>query len=658
MKKFSQKILTVFLLGAFALGASARFHQPYTGSRIYWDMGSKQMIFPSGTYARIIQLSDGRLLAVGESGGGISVNWSSDEGKSWAGPQLVVPNAPRVPYAVPDVIQLADGEIIIGFNPRPSAPYDESRKFGIRCVRSTDNGATWSAPIYIYDASHLGSEGCWEPCFLELPSGELQCYFANENNFPYSGEQEISMSRSYDKGLSWQPPVRVCFSNGSRDGMPVPILTDDNEIVVIIEDNGWGGYNGFRATVVRSTLENNWTDWAGRDRRSMVFANNEDKAFVSAAPYIRRLGSDETVVSWQGDRGERIGKGESYFEMSVGVGDANGTNVKAISSPFALPLTQHGLWNSVTALDNGSVFAVSSIGEPGKGEVIYAMTGYALKGFEAAYGTPEINGTPVNETWTKEKASQVFLGCNVTKNAAVADFLYDDEYLYFYADVKDSKIVADSEENDGITLAIDVNNASDSYPQEGMHRFFLDCDGTVGYMYGRSNKWNVAEASDLVRYSVSIRRTGYSLEAAIPWSVLGRESAPVDGIMRCYIDIRDSKTGGSVCETIPEADIEKSWTWPELRLKPADSEGFKDILSDNNGFGNDIEITCNDGIITLNSPAELSEISVYSLTGRVIYTQKCASCTPSIDVSGNKGVCIVEARDSEKRSKRFKLAIL
>lgn len=657
MKSFHHNLLLCSMAVAMSFTSFARYHTPYGTSRIYWDMSSKTMLFPSGTYARIIELHDGRLLAVGESGGGISINWSNDKGRSWEGRQLIVPNAPGVPYAVPDVIQLHNGEIIVGFNPRPSAPYDESRKFGIRCVRSSDNGTTWSDPIFIYDASHLGSEGCWEPCFLELPTGELQCYFANENNFPYSGEQEISVCRSFDGGLSWGSASRVCFSNGSRDGMPVPILTDDNDIVVVIEDNGWGGYNGFRTTAVRSTLEDNWSTWAGRDHRFMVFANDHDKKFISAAPYIRRLGSDETIVSWQGDRGERIGMGESHFEMSVGVGNKVGCEVKAISSPFALPTTQHGLWNSVTALDDGTVFAVSSIGEPGKGEVIYAMTGYAMTGFNAAFGTPTINGTTTNENWTKENARQVFLGCNATGNAAAMDFLYDNEFLYFTANVEDRKIVSSQTENDGITLALDTKNASDAYPQAGMHRFFLDCDGSVKYMYGYSNRWVDAPVPEGINYSVNVKRTSYSVEVAIPWQLLGFESAPVGNDMRCYIDIHDCTSENVLYETIPEADVEKSWTWPGFNLLPNENNGIESI-SPNTPADGSINVVYENGTVKVHSSRDISEINIYSPSGLKVCAHKCSGKSACINVSHLKGVFIVETRDSKMKSKISKLAIL
>ena len=105
-------------------------------------------------------------MAVAESGGGVSVCYSGDNGNIWSSPERIIQSAPNVPYAVPDVIQLTNGDIIVGFNPRPSSPYTEDRKFGIRCIRSVDNGETWSDPIFIYDAQHENRQGCWEPCFL------------------------------------------------------------------------------------------------------------------------------------------------------------------------------------------------------------------------------------------------------------------------------------------------------------------------------------------------------------------------------------------------------------------------------------------------------------------------------------------------------------
>ena len=99
-----------------------------------------------------------------------------------------------------------DGTILVGYNPRPTQPFSEDRKFGIRVKRRTDDGYTWSDEINIFDARHYFTAGCWEPVFLEMPSGEVQCYFANENDFPDSHDQTISMCLSFDKGVTWSDP--------------------------------------------------------------------------------------------------------------------------------------------------------------------------------------------------------------------------------------------------------------------------------------------------------------------------------------------------------------------------------------------------------------------------------------------------------------------
>ena len=213
MTRFFTAIASIVLS---ALTLVAAKHEPYNLPRIYWDINTKQQIFPSGNYARMTPLQDGRLMVVAESGGGISCCYSKNGGQTWSAPEMIIRSASDIPFSVPDLIQLTDGTIIVGYNPRPSRPYTEDRKFGIRVMRSTDNGKTWQGPIFVYDAQHTFEDGCWEPSFLELPSGEVQLYFANEGNFTHSGEQEISMCRSFDQGQTWSDAVRICYRAGSH----------------------------------------------------------------------------------------------------------------------------------------------------------------------------------------------------------------------------------------------------------------------------------------------------------------------------------------------------------------------------------------------------------------------------------------------------------
>ena len=153
------KTLVAIALSAAAFTASARYHAPYEYPRVLWDISSQQTLMGGG-HPRLIPLQDGRLIAAAESGG-IRVVYSSDNGEHWGSPELIPGNPSKVSNCVPDLIQLTDGTIVVGYNPRPHEPYSEDRRFGIRCVRSEDNGQTWSEPIYIYDASHLFIDGCW-----------------------------------------------------------------------------------------------------------------------------------------------------------------------------------------------------------------------------------------------------------------------------------------------------------------------------------------------------------------------------------------------------------------------------------------------------------------------------------------------------------------
>lgn len=612
------KPLLIYALMLVSFVAGAVKHEPYTGSRIYWDINSRKTLFPSGNYARIIPLNDGRLMAVAEAGGGISAAYSSNKGEKWSDPELIIRSASKLPYAVPDVIQLSNGDIVVGFNPRPSSPYTDDRRFGIRAIRSTDNGKTWSNSIFIYDAQMSFADGCWEPCFLELPSGELHCYFANENPFQSSNEQEISMCRSFDGGLTWGEAVRICFRGGSRDGMPVPILTENNEIVVIVEDNGWPGYGGFRATTVRCPLEENWTNWvaAGSDRRNMIFANAYDKGFHSAAPYLRKLGTEETIASWQGDH-DRKGVVMEQMDMFVAVGDADARNFKAVSQPFGLEKTQHALWNSVTALDDGTIFALGSIGDPTHGNAINVMTGYAMKGFVSAFGTPVVDGAFTNEEWTKKHAQQIFLGSGATRNRTTMDFLYDNENLYFFARVMDRTIFTDKIDNDGIFLYLDLENACDTYPQKGMFRVFMNADGSLSFAAGNENKWHEVENPEGVQFVANLKKNYYDMEIAISWKTLGYTTPPVGQKMRCNIEVRDRREDKLLIETIPETITRQSWSWPEFELLPSEHVGSVVVPEEATGKA---RFTLNNGIIHIEANKAIGTITLYDLQGTVITT--------------------------------------
>ena len=213
------------------------------------------------------------------------------------------------------------------------------------------------------------------------------------------------------------------------------------------------------------------------------------------------------------------------------------------------------------------VYALASIGSATEGNAINIMKGYAIKSIEANFGTPEINGTTTRETWTRKNAAQVFLGATAMRTRTTADFLYDNDNLYFFARVVDREIYTDKIDNDGVYLYLDLNNACDTYPQEGEFRIFLNADGTVEWARGADNRWSVTDCPEGVNLVANVSKTYYQLEVAIPWKALGM-AGPVDSdhTMRCNVEVRDRRSGALVSEPIPQTAKNASWTWPEFRL--------------------------------------------------------------------------------------------
>ena len=557
------KMKWLFFLLAVLYGHLPFAHalEPYSGSRIFWDTASRRTVFSGGGYARIIELQDGRLMAVCESGG-IKIAFSQDKGSTWGSATKIVSNPAGIRECVPDLIQLSDGTIIVAYNPRPTSPYSEERKFGIRCKRSTDGGRTWSDEIFVNDALHTFADGCWEPSMLELPSGELQLYFADEGPYTSNNDQQISLCRSMDGGQTWSQAQKICYRKGSRDGMPVPVLLkDESQIVVIIEDNGWG-YGDFFPTTVRTSLQNNWHNnyWvnATDPNREKTLNFNFCPTATGGAPYLRVLPWGETVMSYQSGY-EHNGKNQ----MRVAVGNEQARDFKAMSVPFSIGANEEGLWNSLAVIDTGIVVAVSGIG--GNIEMI---KGYPVRQLQAPFASPTIDGKlTAGEGYKTRTATQILLGTQ-TGTRVTADMAYDRDSLYVVARVSDRTQVTSGANADGVTLMLDVSGQVTSAPEEGCYKLMLRPDGTFYRLQKGSNRsWKTADKSTLpLRCAATQGSSYYIIEVAIPWSSLALSNPPTDRRLAFTLECTDNRSGTVYTETIPDASQMRPYTWMEMRL--------------------------------------------------------------------------------------------
>jgi hypothetical protein len=648
MKRKIVLLALASVISAFAFGQRVA---PYQGSRIFWDMNSQTTLFPSGGYARMIELQNGRLLAVAESGG-ISITSSSNKGTTWSSPIRIASNPAQINNAVPDVLQLSDGTILVGFNPRPQEPYSTDRRFGIRVVRSTDNGETWSEPYFVFDAQHTFNDGCWEPAFLELPSGEVQCYFANENEYTSNNDQNISICRSFDKGITWSAPVTVCYRQGYRDGMPVPILLqDESEIVVIVEDNGWPGRGNFAATTVRNTLEDNWTKGfvnAASPNRTMIFQTIPSTSIYSAAPYIRKLPWGETVASYQSNE-NRSSSDLQYADMYVLIGDERAQNFKAKSAPFALGSDKHSIWNSVSVIDTGIVVAIGSIAQPNKGGEVAMIKGYPIRQAKAAYGSITVDGLYTTaEKWTTPNRSQLYMG-QVIKNRSLIDFLYDNEYLYLTARVMDENIINPDNglDNDGVRFFIDVDDVSGSTPQAGMYSFFFDTNGKIKFQRANNSSWTTYDNTAEIQYAVNVKPAYYIIEAAIPWRLIGKADPPVESRMAIAVEIVNKEQYRLTTEKIPDVNNSASWTWLEFRLIPHSDTG---IASADDAL--DIKTFVKANSLYIKSSFKIKELSLFSLEGKLINKEKVSDSNFQIPLPAQGGGILKLSLEDGREIKR------
>ena len=318
---------------------------------IRWDRTTLTLIAEHGGYGRMIRLKAGDILCAFGRRGGIWTNRSSNDGKTWSEPKAIVEYEFGT-AANPELLELANGWVLLSYNERPR---DGKHHYTIRTRISKDAGETWTTDSLVYESDTVWRNGCWEPAQIQLPSGEIQLYFANENPYRDSNEQEISMVRSDDSGLTWGKPTTVCFRADHRDGMPVPLVLNNGKgIVVAIEDNSVG--RKFRPAIVYTSMTDNWNQpyVDGSDpRRWWALANPLPANGNAAAPYIRQFPTSETVLSCQ------IHEAGSEPVMAVYVGDDEARNFGGKTIPFDVDPGRSGKWNSLFIKNAATVTAVS-----------------------------------------------------------------------------------------------------------------------------------------------------------------------------------------------------------------------------------------------------------------------------------------------------------
>jgi len=349
--------LAACMLAAALPLAAQEAGRDHNSARLVWDPATLTLVQAGAVYGRMVRLPDGHILCSYERAGRIYVRRSRDEGRTWERATGVAA-FDFGGAANPEMLVLRNGWVLLSFNERPR---DRIHPFTIRSTVSKDAGETWEAGALVYQAGTDSGTGCWEPAQIQLPSGEIQLFFANENPYPDTTEQEITMVQSFDNGVSWSGPARISLRAGFRDGMPVPLLlTGGKGIAVAIEDNGIAGK--FKPVIVYSTLEDDWRQpFADGEspRRWAALKRQLPDSVYAGAPYLRQFPGGETVLSVQSGEG-RMNEGTlNNSQMVVYLGDSSARNFGEKSVPFPVTPESSGLWNALFIKNESTVTAIS-----------------------------------------------------------------------------------------------------------------------------------------------------------------------------------------------------------------------------------------------------------------------------------------------------------
>lgn len=167
---------------------------------------------------------------------------STDGGVSWEPARAIF--QPATGQTISNLIRVLPNGTLVNFYAHLNGTEDNVTESAIEVIRSTDHGATWSAPIRIAAFHPLGAhdpatnipirDGSIVPQMAVAPTGVLYAVWQDAR---FTGMRDgIAFSRSIDGGLAWSVPVRINGSPGVAAFTPQIHVRSDGVIGVTYFD--------------------------------------------------------------------------------------------------------------------------------------------------------------------------------------------------------------------------------------------------------------------------------------------------------------------------------------------------------------------------------------------------------------------------------------
>ncbi len=488
------------------------------------------------------------------------INWSKGE-VLFERRQITTPNgSDERRYSTCDATVLSNGDVIAVVSYRSNKGYYYFHEYsGVAMRRSTDNGRTWGEERDIY----IGAN--WEPYLLELPSGELQCYFTDAD--PLHNSQGIpfwnsgtSMVVSGDKGYSWEPTgTRGCYkvirqykydNEGIRiytDQMPcVRMLNDGKTLMGFVEARLEAGPPvSTSGSNYKMSLVYGNNDWVRLTGDAVGPIERQDNLFDGAAGYLAQFRSGETLISCTLS---------GVFSMKMGDCTGRKFNHKSWNADWYQPFTRKGYWGSCEVFDTheavGTIVASSNNVSAG-----IQLCRFVLNHrIDAPYS--DITPDGANGDWKHDSA--LFIG-NPNGAKTVFRAARDNSNLYIMVERRDKYVVT------GDDIELCLHDGESTQLDAGSLKLCISPEGLVSANRYVNGAWAEASVAGLkVENTIEgimddgRSDTGYISEVAIPLSELG--------ITGEYVRFNSVVSDGGRNETFTKAVASKPATWMMIKL--------------------------------------------------------------------------------------------
>ena len=429
-------------------------------------------------YLRIVRTADGSFLMIYTSDGYVYTMLSPDL-RDWTPQGAVLEKFYYTNflgerdarwYMNGDALLLSDGTILLSASYRGFHAYayeEGQQECGIVTVCSTDGGRTWGEPQEIYHGTN------WEPMMIQIPSGQIQCYFSESRPWISGGHSGSGMVWSDDNGKTWQPdrlgnPRTVVRQKYVHHDSGLSLYTDQMPAVIRLNN---GSYAGIFESAVQETSSYHkismawspglWPELAGDDLGPADRANN---LYRGSAPSLLQFPSGETVFSY----------GSTYLYGRIGDETAhNWTDASKL-------LPGRGSMGSIELIDSHEMVAIMH--DSDKAETAPVGIGVYVLNHDITPSTHEVTVDGRNGDWSCEDEA-LFVGALSEKQATLR-FSKDDGCLYVLAEVSDEEVRA----QDFVTVTFGDGTGTGGV---GGLRISSDCRGS--FVYERCDGgWNEA----------------------------------------------------------------------------------------------------------------------------------------------------------------------